>query len=88
MLFKVAAGFTTNERINFWRYKYFQSAGSSPFSLGWIQNLVDLLNRRVLWYIPTNLDWTRIYTLEDFNESIPLRLKRVANPSSMNLLNV
>jgi len=78
-LFKIAAGFTTNERINFWRYKYFQSTRSSPFSLGCIQNFSDLINRRICSYIPTNLDWTRIYTFEDFNESIPLRLKRVTN---------
>jgi len=82
-LFKTAAGFTTNERINYWRYKYFRSAVSSPFSLGWIQNLVDLINRRILWYIPTNIDWLHIYTLEDFNELVPIRLKRITN-----LLNV
>jgi hypothetical protein len=82
-------GFTTNERINFWRYKYFQSPGQSPFSLGYMQNFVDLINRRILWYTPTNLDWTRIYTLEEFNESIPLRLRRLANTnSSKHLLNV
>jgi hypothetical protein len=65
--------------MNFWRYKYLRSAVSTPFSFGCIQNFVDLLNRRILWYIPTNLDWTRIYTFEDFNESIPLRLKRTTN---------
>ncbi len=65
--------------MNFWRYKYLRSKVSTPFSFGCIQNFVDLLNRRIFWYIPTNLDWTRIYTFEDFNESIPLRLKRTTN---------
>jgi hypothetical protein len=86
-LFKIITGFTTNERINFWRYKYFQSSSKSPFSLGWMQNFVDLINRKILWYIPTNLDWSRIYTFEDFNESLPLRLRRSTN-SSKHLLNV
>lgn len=88
LLFKIAAGFTTNERINFYRYKYFRSATSSPFSFGWTQNIVDLINRRIFSYIPTNLDWTRIYTIEDFEELIPTRLKRTTNTSAMNLLNV
>jgi ankyrin repeat protein len=79
VLAQIATAFTTNERMNFWRYKYLRSAVSTPFSFGCIQNFVDLLNRRILWYIPTNLDWTRIYTFEDFNESIPLRLKRTTN---------
>jgi hypothetical protein len=74
--------------MNFWRYKYLKSPMATPFSLGWIQNFVDLINRRILWYIPSNLDWTRIYTMEDFNELIPLRLKRVTNSSSMHLSNV
>ncbi|UJR21184.1 hypothetical protein I4U23_024282 [Adineta vaga] len=87
VLFQIAVGFTTNERINFWRYKYFRSPFSSPFSFGWMQNLVDLINRRVLWYLPTNIDWTRLYTMEDFSESIPLRLKR-SNNSAVHLLNV
>ncbi|CAF1326096.1 unnamed protein product [Adineta ricciae] len=87
ILFQVAVGFTTNERINFWRYKYFKSPFSSPFSFGWVQNLVDLVNRRILWYTPTNLDWTSIYSLEDFYELIPVRLKR-SNNSSTHLLDV
>ncbi|CAF3619151.1 unnamed protein product, partial [Adineta steineri] len=76
VLVQIAAGFTTNERINSWKYKYFQSNAKSPFSFGVIQNLVDLMNRRILCYTPTNLDWTRIYTIEDFTELIPLRLRR------------
>jgi hypothetical protein len=88
LLFQIAIGYTTNERINFWRYKYFQSSVSSPFSFGWIQNFVDLINRRILWYIPTNLDWTRIYTMEDFHEAIPSRLRRGTNSTSMRLSNV
>ena len=51
----------------------------SPFSFGWKQNLVDLINRRILWFSPTNIDWTCIYTIEDFNESIPLRIRRMTN---------
>jgi hypothetical protein len=82
LFFKIAAGYTTNERMNSWRYKYLQSSSRSPFTFGWIQNLVDLMNRRILWYIPTNIDWTRIYNIEDFNELIPLRLRRLTSSSS------
>ncbi len=86
---KTAAGFTTNERINYSRYKYFKSPHSSPFSLGWIQNIIDVINRRILWCIPVPMDWTRIYTLDDFYELIPLRLRRLASKnSSIHLLNI
>ncbi|CAF4725706.1 unnamed protein product, partial [Rotaria socialis] len=44
---------------------------------------VDLLNRRILWYTPTNFDWAHIYTLDDFNELIPTRLRR-STKSSLN----
>ncbi|CAF2037640.1 unnamed protein product [Rotaria magnacalcarata] len=83
---QILAGFTTNERFNFWRYGYMRvDDGLSPFSFGWKQNLVDLLNRRILWYTPTNFDWTRIYTLDDFNELIPTRLRRSTKSSLNNL---
>ncbi|CAF3408369.1 unnamed protein product [Rotaria sp. Silwood1] len=84
VLAQVLVGFTTNERFNFWRYKHFKSPTRSPFSFGWKQNLVDLINRRILWYTPSNIDWTRIYTIDDFNESIPLRLRRTTNSSLKN----
>lgn len=77
LLFQIATGFTTNERINIWRYKYFQPTMSSPFSFGCIQNLVDLVNRRICWLTPTNIDWTQIYSLEDFQQIIPFRFKRM-----------
>ncbi|CAF2411056.1 unnamed protein product [Rotaria sp. Silwood2] len=84
VLAQVVVGFTTNERFNFWRYKYLKSPTVTPFSFGWKQNLVDLINRRILWYAPSNIDWTCIYTIDDFNESIPVRLKRTTNSSSNN----
>ena len=76
---KIATGFTTNERMNFLRYTYLHSHRATPFSLGLKQNFVDLLNRRILSYTPTNLDWTRIYSIEDFQQAIPVRLKRMTN---------
>ena len=90
---KIATGYTTNEAINSWRYKYLKSKSSNPFSLGLIQNFVDVINYRILWYIPTNIDWTRIYSLEDFYQSIPIRTRQRLNGSSINnspmeLLNV
>jgi hypothetical protein len=91
-VFKIATGYTTNEKINSWRYKYLKSKVYSPFSLGWIQNFVDLMNRRILWYTPVNIDWTRIYSIEDFYRSIPLRirqkLKLFSDDSSIELSNV
>ena len=78
--------------MNSWRYKYLKSKVYSPFSLGWIQNLVDLINRHILWYIPIDIDWTQIYSIEDFYRSIPLRirqkLKLTFDDSSIELLNV
>jgi len=88
MIFQIATGYTTNEKMNSWRYKYLKSRNSSPFSLGWIQNLVDLINRRILWYIPVNIDWARIYSIEDFYQSIPIRIRQKLNLSSIELLNV
>ena len=93
ILFQIATGYTTNETINSYRYKYLRLKKSSPFSLGLIQNLVDLINRRILWYIPINIDWTRIYSIEDFYQSIPIRIRQKLNLSSINnssieLLNV
>jgi len=93
VLFQIATGYTTNEKMNAWRYKYLKSKNSSPFSLGWIQNLVDLINRRILWYTPIHIDWTRIYSIEDFYQSIPIRIRQKLNLSSVNnssieLLNV
>ncbi len=90
---KIATGYTTNEKMNSWRYKYLKSTNSNPFSLGLIQNFVDLINRRIFWYIPTNIDWTRIYSFEDFYQSIPMRIRQKLNLSSINnssmaLLNV
>lgn len=82
---KIATGFTTNERMNFFRYKYLRSHRATPFSLGIIQNFVDLLNRRILSYTPSNLDWTRIYSMEDFQQAIPARLKRLTNFDSLNV---
>jgi hypothetical protein len=79
--------------MNSWRYRYLKSKNTSPFSLGLIQNFVDLINRRILWYIPVNIDWARIYSIEDFYQSIPLRIRHrlnllsVDNPS-IELLNV
>ncbi|CAF1041855.1 unnamed protein product [Rotaria sordida] len=84
LLTQILGGFTTNERFNFWRYKYIKSSTSSPFSFGWKQNLIDLINRRILWCTPTNIDWTRIYTIDDFNELSSLRLRRTINSSLNN----
>lgn len=88
ILFQVATGYTTNEKINAWRYRYLKSKNSSPFSLGCQQNLIDLLNHRLLWLKPTNLDWTRIYSIEDFYRAVPMRLRRNLNISSMESQNV
>jgi hypothetical protein len=78
--------------MNSWRYKHLQSNIYSPFSFGCIQNLVDLINRPMYCYTPVNIDWTRIYSIEDFNQSIPLRIRQKLNLSSVNssmeLLNV
>jgi hypothetical protein len=64
----------------------------SPFSLGYIQNLVDVISRSIVCYTPIDIDWTRIYSIEDFNQSIPLRIRQKLNLSSVNssieLLNV
>jgi len=76
IFFQIAAAFTTNERINYFRYKYFKSPHRSPFSLGWTQNLVDLINRPILCLSPIQIDWTRIYSIEQFYEEIPHRFKR------------
>lgn len=91
--FKIATGYTTNEKMNSWRYRYLKSRNSSPFSLGIIQNFIDLINRSILWYKPVHIDWTRIYSLEDFYQSIPIRMRQKLNISSQNnssieLLNV
>jgi len=91
--FKIGTGYTTNEKLNSWRYKYLKSKSSNPFSLGWIQNFVDLIDRRIFWYIPTKIDWTEIYSLEDFYQSIPIRIRQklnspTGNNSSIELLDV
>ncbi len=70
--------------MNSWRYKYLRTKNFSPFSLGLIQNFVDLINRRILWYNPINIDWTRIYSIEDFNRSIPIRIRQKLNLFSVN----
>ncbi|CAF0817270.1 unnamed protein product [Rotaria sp. Silwood1] len=92
ILFQTATGYTTNEKLNSWRYKHLKLKNYSPFSLGWIQNLVDLINQRILWYRPINIDWTHIYSIEDFYQMIPYRIRQKLNlssvNSSMNLLNV
>jgi hypothetical protein len=75
--------------MNSWRYKHLKTRMSSPFSLGWIQNLVDVINRSIFCYTPIDIDWTRIYSIEDFNQSIPLRIRQKLNlSSSIELLNV
>lgn len=81
---QILTGFTTNEKMNYWRYKYLRSESSSPFSFGWKQNLADLCNRRLFSHVPTSFDWTRIYSVDDFYDVIPTRLKRSAKPSLNN----
>ncbi|CAF0738301.1 unnamed protein product [Rotaria sordida] len=92
ILFQTATGYTTNEKINSWRYRYLKLKNYSPFSLGWRQNFVDSINQRILWYRPINIDWTRIYSIEDFYQTIPLRIRQKLNLSCVNsstdLLNV
>ncbi|CAF4725728.1 unnamed protein product, partial [Rotaria socialis] len=69
---------------NAWRYKHLKLKDYSPFSLGCKQNLVDLINRRILWYIPVTIDWTRIYSLDDFYQVLPLKIRQKLNISSVN----
>ncbi|CAF3490537.1 unnamed protein product [Adineta steineri] len=88
ILAQIASGYTTNEKFNFWRYKYLRNKSSSPFSLGYIQNLVDLINRPICCYTPVNIDWARIYSVEDFYQAIPLRIRQKLNLSSMELSNI
>jgi hypothetical protein len=73
-LFKIATGYTTNEKLNGWRYSYLKPNRSSPFSFGCIQNLVDLIDRHLLWYTPIQIDWSRIYSLDDFYRSISVQV--------------
>ena len=89
----MATGYTTNEKLNSWRYQYLKMKQSNPFSLGCVQNLVDLINRPLLWYNPTNLDWSRIYSIDDFYQSIPPRIRQrlklsTLDNSAMELLTV
>ena len=77
-------GYTTNEKFNWWRYKYLRSKEYHPFSLGYVQNLVDLINYRILCFIPVNIDWMQVYSIEDFNEMIPLRIRQKLETSSTN----
>ena len=90
--FQIANGYTTNEKFNAFRYKYLKSKNSSPFSLGCIQNLVDLIDRRILCYSPVNINWAKIYSIDDFNQAIPFRLRQQLNlsstDSSMAFLNI
>ncbi|CAF3361176.1 unnamed protein product [Rotaria socialis] len=84
ILYQIATGYTTNEKFNAWRYKHLKLKDYSPFSLGCKQNLVDLINRRILWYIPVTIDWTRIYSLDDFYQALPLKIRQKLNISSVN----
>ncbi|CAF1047249.1 unnamed protein product [Adineta ricciae] len=83
ILYQIASGYTTNEKMNFWRYKYLRSATRSPFSFGIIQNMIDLLNRSICGYAPVLLDWSRIYSLDDFYHSLPARMRQRMNLSSV-----
>jgi len=56
-------GATTNERLNFGRYKHFHTSKpgvyKSPFHRGYIQNLVDLLGIGICGiYRPLKYEWT------------------------------
>ncbi|UJR28300.1 hypothetical protein I4U23_009546 [Adineta vaga] len=83
ILFQIANGYTTNEKMNYWRYQYLRSNLRSPFSFGYVQNLVDLINRSICGYSPIILDWSRIYSLDDFHDNIPIRIRQKMNLSSV-----
>ena len=85
---QIATGYTTNEKMNAWRYTHMKSNNASPFSLGCIQNLVDLIHRRVLWFTPVRIDWTHIYSLDDFNQSLLSQPRASMSSSPYRLLNV
>jgi len=70
ILCQIASGYTTNEKMNSWRYTHLKSRRSNPFSFGCRQNLVDLIHRKILCYSPIKLDWTRIYSLDDFHQFV------------------
>lgn len=64
----IYANMTTNERLNFKRYKYFKDSDGNfrnPFNFGIMQNLVDLLDMKILCYKPSLVNWKREYDIQD-----------------------
>lgn len=51
-----------------------------------IQNFVDLIDRRIFGYTPVNIDWSRIYTIEDFHQALPSRIRQKLKLSSTQAL--
>ncbi|KAK2187317.1 hypothetical protein NP493_169g00000 [Ridgeia piscesae] len=63
-------GMTTNERLNYRRYKHFQKEGTNksvnPFHRGVLQNLVDLMGWRVPCLCrPASVDWRYSFDTDD-----------------------
>ncbi|CAF0707847.1 unnamed protein product [Brachionus calyciflorus] len=68
----IYANITTNERLNFKRYKYFSDSNgnfTNPFNFGIIQNLVDLFEIKILCFKPSLINWKKEYDLHDIINS-------------------
>jgi hypothetical protein len=73
---QIATGYTTNEMMNSWRYTHLRSRHSSPFSLGFVQNLMDLLGWKMFICQPIRVDWSATYSLEEFEQTVSRQLRR------------
>uniref|UniRef100_A0A2P2I5D9 Palmitoyltransferase n=1 Tax=Hirondellea gigas TaxID=1518452 RepID=A0A2P2I5D9_9CRUS len=69
---------TTNERMNCYRYRHFQTGKKgeikSPFNRGMWSNLVDLLNVSCLGLVqPSQKDWRVMFTVEQATAQEPVK---------------